>query len=106
MAVVAFDTHPHIKSLTSAGFSEAQAEAMASLVTSARQADASEAASRADLIAVKSDISVLKSDIAVAKAEVEARIAKSQTSVIMWVAGLVGFQAVAVVGLVRLLLHP
>ena len=93
MAVVASDTHPHIKSLTSAGFSEAQAEAMASLVTSSRQADTSELATKADLAVVRAELTTAKSDL-------EACISKSEADIIKRVAGLIGFQTLAILGAV------
>ena len=97
MAVVAFDTHPHIKSLTSAGFSEAQAEAMASLVTSSRQADTSELATKADLAVVRAG---LGAEFTSTKSDLETRISKSEADIIKWVAGLIGFQTLAILGAV------
>ena len=82
MAAVAFDTHTHVKRLTSAGFTEAQAEAMTQLVTSAREADASGNATKADV------------------ATLEARISKAEADIIKWVAGMIGFQTIAVLGAV------
>ena len=82
--MVAFDTHSHVEELTSAGSSEAQAEAMTSLVRSSR--------SSADL-ATKADLTTIRS-------ELEARLSRSETEVIKWVAGLIGFQTLAVLGAV------
>ena len=82
MTAVTFDTHTHVKRLTSAGFSEAQAEAMTMLVTSARDADATGNATKADI------------------ANLDARISKAEADIIKWVAGMIGFQTLAVLGAV------
>ena len=93
MALAEFDTHAQVKRLTSAGFSEAQAEALASLVTSVRKTDLAD-------LATKADLGLVKSDLAAVKADLEIRISKTETEIIKWVAGLIGFQTLAILGAV------
>jgi hypothetical protein len=56
MAAMAFDTHASVKSLTAAGMSETQAEAITSLIKDSRDADLSNLATKTDLAETKADI--------------------------------------------------
>jgi hypothetical protein len=86
---MAFDTLKLARALRDkANFTPEQAEGAAGAIAEAIQTDLS---TRADLIGVKSE---LLASIADAKAEV-----------IKWVAGIVGFQTLAVIGTVLALAH-
>jgi RNA-binding protein YhbY len=89
MTAMAFDTLKLARALRDkANFTPEQAEGAADAIAEAIQTDLS---TRADLIGVKSE---LLASIADAKAEV-----------IKWVAGIVGFQTLAVIGTVLALAH-
>ena len=64
---IAFDTHRFVKNLTSSGFTEAQAEALAD--EQAHLLD-SKLATKADILAVKADILAVKADVREVKADV------------------------------------
>ena len=49
MAITALDTHQTVKDLTAAGFTDAQAEALAYALRQAQQIDLSELATKSDL---------------------------------------------------------
>ena len=76
--ISALDTHETVKSLTAAGFTDAQAEALTAAVKQAVDVDLSN-------IATKTDISDLRREVAEMKAEL-----------VKWVVG-VGFAQVATI---------
>lgn len=91
MAALAFDTLAFAKELRAAGFNEAQAEAVTRVVRGARDADIHE-------LSTKSDLRDLKSELLITIAETKAEILR-------WVVGLIGFQTLAILGGVALLLR-
>lgn len=111
MVVVALDTHARVKDLQAAGFNEAQAEAVTRAVGRGR--DLSHLATRAELQAtrvelqavrdeLKADLESLrqdtKADIESLRKDVKAHIAELKADILKWVIGIVGFQAVAIIG--------
>ena len=81
MTAVALDTFKVVKRLQQAGFSEAQAEAVTSVVSEAATVDLTDLATKADLAVIKADISEVKAgqdrfatkaDLAVIKADISA----------------------------------
>jgi hypothetical protein len=91
--ISALDTHETGKRLTAAGFTDAQAEALAAAVKSAVDVDLSNLASKADLDALrnatKADLAELKTDLA----ELEVRLIK-------WVIGVGAAATLAVGGMI------
>jgi len=73
MSALALDTHQFVKELTAAGFSEAQAEAVTSVVRRTRDVDISNLATKTDLAELKSEV-------------------------LKWYIGIAGFQFLALVG--------
>ena len=68
---IAFDSHRFVKNLTSSGFTEAQAEALAD--EQAHLLD-SNLATKADILAVKADIREVRAEIREVKSELELKI--------------------------------
>ena len=68
---IAFDSHRFVKNLTSSGFTEAQAEALAD--EQAHLLD-SNLATKADILAVKADIREVRAEIREVKSELELEI--------------------------------
>ena len=89
MTVVAFDTHAAVKQLIAAGFSDSQAETVASVVRAAQDVDLSNLATKDDLA-----VFATKADLAEAKADIF-RVMLGQTLVIIG----------AVVALVKMIGH-
>ncbi len=85
MAITALDTHQTVKDLTAAGFTDAQAEALAYALRQAQQVDLSD-------LATKTDIAELRREMAEMKAEL-----------IKWMGGLVLAAVGAIVALMKLL---
>ncbi|HEY1259646.1 MAG TPA: coiled-coil domain-containing protein [Stellaceae bacterium] len=102
------DTHETVKSLTAAGFTDAQAEAVTAAVKSAVNVDLSNLATKTDLDALravtKADLGSVKGEIALLRAELEAKIERSKVEMIKWVVG-IGFAQVAMVAKLLRLIH-
>jgi hypothetical protein len=106
------DTHETVKSLTAAGFTEGQAEAVTAAVKSAVDVDLSSLATKADLdalrVATKTDLEALRAvnraDLDALRAELEAQIERSKVEMIKWVVG-IGFAQVAMDAALLRLIH-
>jgi hypothetical protein len=133
MVDMTLDTHAFVKTLTAAGMPEPQAEAVITLVTAARDADAARFISKSDLgdITTKADLEVLatKADLArmatkeevagveaglkhaLAQSEASLRLALAETKadIMKWMIGMIGgavvVNAVTVVGAMLALLR-
>src|SRR5262249_41941495 len=82
MTITALDTHQTVKDLTAAGFSDAQAEALAHVLREVQQIDLSELATKAD--------------VAGSIADVRREMAEMKAELVKWVVG-VGFAQVATI---------
>lgn len=80
--ISALDTHERVKSLTAAGSTDAQAEALTAVMKCAADIDLSNLAT--------------KTDMALLRGEIETKIADVKTDVIKWVVGM-GFAQVAMI---------
>jgi hypothetical protein len=80
MVDMALDTHAFVKTLTAAGMPEVQAEAVTTIVTSARATDELRFSTRAELadLATKSDLAALRAEMAT-KADLKAELAAYAT---------------------------
>jgi hypothetical protein len=87
MAITALDTHQTVKDLTAAGFTDAQAEALAYALRQAQQIDLSDLAAKSDLVELRVAI---RADFA----ELRREMAEMKVELIKWMAGM----AVALVG--------
>ena len=90
---ITFDTHAFVKELTASGFSEAQAEAVTSLVRRAREMEVAEAVTKSDLAAVSSDLAVVRAEMAT-----KAELGEVKADILKWMFGAMGFQTVVVIG--------
>ncbi|HEY1299406.1 MAG TPA: hypothetical protein VGF07_02855 [Stellaceae bacterium] len=85
-----FDTHSAVKTLTAAGMSEAQAEAVTELLKLSRDADFGALATKADL---QREITALRSDlqreIAELRSDLQREIAESKADTLKWVFGMI-----------------
>ena len=97
MSAHPLDTLAIAGKLKAAGFSEAQAEAMTFVLRDAREADASNSATKADLESVRVE---LKSDIRALELRLEAKIEAGKSETIKWVVSAIGFQTLVLVGAV------
>jgi hypothetical protein len=95
------DTHETVKSLTAAGFTDAQAEAVTAAVKSAVRIDLSN-------LGTKTDIEAVRAEIALLRAELEAKIERGKVDMIKWVVGMGFAQVAMVIALLRLMgsAHP
>ncbi|HWB49895.1 MAG TPA: hypothetical protein VG651_12355 [Stellaceae bacterium] len=84
MAITALDTHQTVKDLTAAGFTDAQAEALAYALRQSQQLDLSQLATKTDLVEVRREMAEIKADL------------------IKWMIGMTFAGGGAVVALVRL----
>ncbi len=120
-----FDTHSSVKTLTAAGMSEAEAEAVTELLKLARDADFGAMATKADLqreIAelradLQREIAELRADlqreIAELRGDLQRDIAESKADILKWVFGMIAgavlINIMAIVGamlaVVRILGH-
>jgi methylmalonyl-CoA mutase cobalamin-binding subunit len=89
MAITALDTHQTVKDLTAAGFTDAQAEALAYALRQAQQIDLSNLATKADLIMTTS--------------ELRREMAEMKSELIKWGVGMAIGIVGATVALLRLL---
>jgi hypothetical protein len=114
MAITALDTHETVKSLTAAGFTDAQAEALTQALRQVQQIDLSDLATKADLATVKADVTAVraematKADLAVLRAELETKMAEHKAEVIRWVFGISIAQAATILAILKLFpsMHP
>jgi hypothetical protein len=74
--ISSFDTHDSVKSLTAAGFAEAQAEALTAVPKRAVDIDLSNIATKADLADLRRELSAEIADSRRAMAELELRLVK------------------------------
>jgi hypothetical protein len=95
------DTHESVKSLTAAGFTDAQAEALTAVVKHAVDVDVSTIATKADLADVRRDLSTeiadLRRELATEIADVRRELAQLELRLIKWVVG-IGISATLAVG--------
>ena len=122
MVELTLDTHAFVESLTAAGMPEPQAEAVITLVTPARDADATrfiskfdvaDTATKADLevLATKADLAGLttKAELAASEASLRLALADTGADILKWMFGMVGgavvLNAVTVVGAMLALLR-
>jgi hypothetical protein len=100
MTITALDTHQTVKSLTAAGFTDAQAEAVTDALRRVQEIDLSDLATKADLAAGIAD---LRSEMKLEFANVRQEMAEMKTELIKWVLGIGFAQVAAIVALLRLL---
>ena len=117
MTITALDTHEIVKDLTSAGFTESQAEAVTRWVRKSRDLDLANLATKTDLqlglATAKADLDAtkieLQASISTTKAELQASIAGTKADILKRVVGTVGFQTVVMLGglvaLARIIAH-
>ena len=95
------DTHESVKSLTAAGFTDAQAEALTAVVKHAVDIDAGSIATKADLADVRrelsSEIADLRRELATEAADLRRELAQLELRLIKWVVG-IGISATLAVG--------
>lgn len=99
--ISSLDTHESVKSLTAAGFSDAQAEALTAVVKRAVDIDFSNLATKADLAEqrreLSSEIAALRHELSNEIAAVRRDMAQIELRLIKWVIG-VGIAATLAVG--------
>lgn len=88
--ISSLDTHESVKSLTAAGFTDAQAEALTAVLKRAVDIDLSNLATKADLADLRRELSAEASDLRREIAQLELRLIK-------WVVG-VGITATLAIG--------
>ena len=88
--ISSLDTHESVKSLTAAGFTDAQAEALTAVLKRAVDIDLSNLATKADLADLRRELSAEASDL-------RREIAQLQLRLIKWVVG-VGITATLAIG--------
>ena len=112
---IAFDSHRFVKNLTSSGFTEAQAEALADeqahLLDSNLATKADILAVKADVLAVKADVREVRADIREVKSELElkieqvrsdleVRIEQVRSDLLTWMVGALTAHAALIAGIV------
>lgn len=101
---IAFDTHRFVKHLTASGFTEQQAEALASEQVNLLN---SNLATKADIESVKAEIEALrqetKASIASLRQETKADIESVKADLLKWMFGAMIAQGGLIVALVKLL---
>jgi hypothetical protein len=127
------DTHETVKSLTAAGFTDAQAEALTAALKRAVDIDLSDLTTKADLAVLRGEFEMLRSEVktelaalrgefralrgefgalrgefGALRGEVDAKIERAKNEMIKWVVGMGFAQVAMVVALLRLLggAHP
>jgi hypothetical protein len=87
MAITSLDTHQTVKNLTAAGFTDAQAEALAYALREAQQIDLSDLATKSDLAR---------------------ELAETKADLIKWVVGVAFAELAAIVAMTKLFFdaHP
>jgi hypothetical protein len=92
MVDMTLDTHAFVKTLTAAGMPEPQAEAVTSLVTAARDADATRFISKSDLanLAAKADLALLSTKADLAGLTTKLELADTKSDILKWMFGMVG----------------
>jgi hypothetical protein len=63
MAITTVDTHQTVKNLTAAGFTDAQAEALAYALREAQQIDVADLATKADITEVRRELADTKAEL-------------------------------------------
>jgi hypothetical protein len=103
MVDMTLDTHAFVETLTAAGMPEPQAEAVITVVTAARDADATRFISKTDLadlptkadlegLATKADLAGLttKAELAASEAGLRLALADTKADILKWMFGMVG----------------
>lgn len=112
---IAFDTHAYVKKLKSVGFTEDQAEVLASTQIDliekrlATKRDVIEL--KRDIVALRNDLkrdiealrNELKRDIRESELRLEAKISEQKTNLIKWVIGIAFVQVTLIIALMKLL---
>ena len=98
MSAITFDTLKFVEKLEAGGFSHQQAKAAAEAFV---DATSQELATKADIAAVRSDI---KSEIAAVRSDMRADLAETKADLLKWMIGAIGFQAIAIIGGIAVLL--
>jgi hypothetical protein len=93
MAITALDTHQTVKDLTAAGFTDAQAEALAYALRQAQQIDLSKLATKSDLAELRT---TTKSDLAELRTTIRADMAELKADLLKWFIG-VAFAEIALI---------
>ena len=101
MIAMALDTHAFVKTLTAAGMPEAQAEAVTTLVTAAREADTAQLVTKADLqitaaelkaefkAELQREIGGVKTELQHESSSLRAELAATRSDLLKWMIGLV-----------------
>ncbi len=84
MSLATLDTHEVVKDLRSAGFTDAQAEAVARNIRKAQDLDLSALATKVDVEKVRTDLTTA--------------IAETKVEMIKWVFGAIGLQTLIILG--------
>ena len=95
------DTHESVKSLTAAGFTDAQAEALTAVVKRAVDIDIGTIATKSDLAVLRGELSTeiadLRRELATEVADLRRELAQLELRLIKWVVG-IGISATLAVG--------
>jgi hypothetical protein len=101
---IAFDTHAYVKRLRSVGFTEEQAEVLASTHVDLIE---NRLATKRDIIELKRDIAEprteLKRDSKELELSLEAKISAQKVDLIKWVIGVAFAQATLIIALIKFL---
>jgi predicted phage-related endonuclease len=116
---IAFDTHVYVKKLKAAGFTEEQAEILASTqadliderLATKQDLKESETALKRDIkeleVSLKRDMkeleTALKRDIKELEVRLESKIVEQKSETIKWVAGMLIGQALLIIGMLKFL---
>ena len=84
MNTATFDTHQAVKTITSSGLNDSQAEA---IVTTINKAMHQNFATKSDFVLLKADVETLKADVGTLKTDMVA--VKGDLLVVKWMVGLV-----------------
>ncbi len=93
MSLATLDTHEVVRDLRSAGFTDAQAEAVARNIRKAQDLDLS-------TLATKVDVEKLRTDLTIEIKKLRSAMSELKANVIKWVVGAIGFQTPIVLGAV------
>ena len=99
--ISSIDTHETVKSLTAAGFTDTQAEALTAVVKRAVDIDLSNITTKADLADLRRELSIeiadLRRELSTEIADLRRELAQLELQLIKWVIG-VGIAATLAVG--------